>query len=191
MRLGIDVSNNNGHINWPLVGRTGVTLAMVKVSEGIDFIDDFALANIDGALQAGMMVGVYHYWRPSMYSAELESEHFQNVLSQLPSVTLVAIDAEDPEVIDGENLAVRCGRMLSYTEANTGHTPRLYSSRGYINDHGLARIDNAARYPLWLASWSSTEPISPAPWGRVNGWQFAAGVTWPGISSVDLSIWDY
>lgn len=191
MNLGIDISNNNGHIDWDLLGRTGVTLAMVKVSEGARFVDEFAATNILGAKRAGMLVGAYHYALPSAGDPLREVDHFQACLSVLPEVDLTALDLEDPAILTGVNLSQWATTWLSEAELATAHTPRLYSSRWYIATHHLNDIVNATRYKLWLAAWTSAEPPSVAPWKSLDGWQFAAGVAWPGVKAVDLSLWAY
>jgi lysozyme len=191
LNLGIDVSNNNGHIDWDLLGRTGVSLAMVKVSEGDWFVDQFAATNILGAKRAGMLVGAYHYATPSASDPLSEVQLFHDCLSVLPPVDLTALDLEDPNVRPGVNLSEWAGTWLMEAELDTFHTPRLYSSRWYIASHHLTEINNASHYKLWLAAWTSTEPPSVAPWKVLDGWQFAAGVAWPGIPSVDLSLWAY
>ena len=191
MRIGIDVSNHNGLIDWALVGQSGVTLAMVKVSEGTDFIDTWASRNLHGALAYGLMVGAYHYVRPGANTAIDEAVFFSACLANLPKVSLVACDSESAGVARGVALDAWHSDWLEEVENLTGHTPRLYSNVDYILNHRLGQIRQAAKYPLWLASWSSHEPTSPAPWLRPNGWQFMAGSRWPGVDEVDLSIWDY
>jgi len=164
---------------------------MVKISEGISYQDTFARTNIIGAKAAGLMVGGYHFARPSVNGAIAEVEFCYKCLQVLPELTLFALDMEDDQVGATVDLAPWSSDWLEHFEDLTGMTSRLYSGPDYIAVHALGGIRSAAKWKLWLASWSSHEPTSPWPWQRVNGWQFEAGSTWPGISSVDLSIWDY
>lgn len=191
MRLGIDVSNNNGMIDWKLVGLSGITLAMVKVSQGTDYQDQWAKRNIQGAIDAGIMVGGYHFAQPSLNRATDEANFAFHCCAVLPPLTLFALDLEDDNEATPWNLATWASDWLEDFEALSVHTARLYSSPDYIATHALGGIRQAERYRLWLASWTSHEPTSPWPWTTLDGWQFEAGSRWPGIDSVDLSIWDF
>lgn len=61
MRIGIDVSENNGHIDWDDVREAGVQFAIVRSSYGKGSRDDMFLENVNGAHSAGLQVGAYHY----------------------------------------------------------------------------------------------------------------------------------
>lgn len=191
MRLGIDVSNNNGLIDWSLVKLSGVTLAMVKISEGSTFVDTTARRNIQGAIDNQIMVGGYHFARPSANNPQIEASFASRCLNAVPGLTLFALDLEDDKVGATDNLATWAWDWLEDFEGASGYTARLYSSPDYIAAHSLGGIPSASRYKLWLASWTSHVPTSPWPWPKVDGWQFEAGSKWPGIEAVDLSMWDF
>jgi GH25 family lysozyme M1 (1,4-beta-N-acetylmuramidase) len=191
MKLGIDVSNHQGHIDWALVARSGVTLAMVKVSEGRTYVDKWAATNIEQATAAGLMVGGYHYALPSEYEPELEAEFFAKCLSVLPPVTLTAIDLEDPAVHDSQDLGDYTLQILQSADQISFHTPRLYSSEGYLSAHAVGPGINTDRFKLWLASWGSVNPNNFHPWSKLDGWQFTSKAVWPGVGLVDMSLWDY
>lgn len=191
MKLGVDVSNHQGHIDWSLVARSGIGLAMVKVTEGVDFVDPFGKVNLVQAGDYGLMVGAYHYALPSENSAFDEADHFTAHLQPRGGITLIALDLEDPAVELGEDLGVWVRDWLDRVEANTGFTARIYSNRYYLRDHHVANAMSFTPNKLWLAAWGSAEPISVPPWPDVDGWQFTSKAMWPGIGLVDLSLWDY
>ena len=64
---GIDVSQHNGDIDWEKVKNFGVDFAIIRVggrgygSAGNIYKDDDAKKNIEGALAAGVKVGVYFF----------------------------------------------------------------------------------------------------------------------------------
>ena len=64
---GIDVSQHNGDIDWEKVKNFGVDFAIIRVggrgygSAGNIYKDDDAQKNIEGALAAGVKVGVYFF----------------------------------------------------------------------------------------------------------------------------------
>ena len=61
MRLGIDVSENNGNINWEVVKAAGVEFAIIRLGYGNCHLDSRFYENINGAIEAGLDVGVYYY----------------------------------------------------------------------------------------------------------------------------------
>ena len=66
---GIDVSKYQGTIDWGTVAQSGVKFVWIKATEGGDHLDERFQANWEGAKQAGIPHGAYHfvYWcRPPM-----------------------------------------------------------------------------------------------------------------------------
>ena len=65
-KTGIDVSSHQEVIDWATVAQSGVDYAMIRVGyrgydQGGVHIDSYAEANLQGALDAGLPVGVYFY----------------------------------------------------------------------------------------------------------------------------------
>ena len=60
MRKGIDVSENNGRIDWTEVKANGIEFAIVRLGYGNCHLDSLFYENINGALDAGLKVGVYY-----------------------------------------------------------------------------------------------------------------------------------
>lgn len=58
---GVDVSENNGRVNWSDVAAAGFEFAMVRLGYGHDHMDENFYENINGAIAAGLKVGVYYY----------------------------------------------------------------------------------------------------------------------------------
>lgn len=61
MTRGIDVSENNGWVDWQAVADAGVKFAIVRSSYGQNSQDENFLANVEGAHAAGLKCGAYHY----------------------------------------------------------------------------------------------------------------------------------
>lgn len=87
MTKGIDISHHNsddpGHrpIDWQKVAGIAapggpVRFAMIKISEGADFRDPTAAANAQGAKNAGVLFGYYHFARPGANNAADEARNF-------------------------------------------------------------------------------------------------------------------
>ena len=77
-RLGIDVSFYQGDIDWQKVAEQGVEFAMIRCgyrgsSEGELFVDEKFEQNMQGAIDAGLDVGVY-FFSQSMGAIEAAEE---------------------------------------------------------------------------------------------------------------------
>lgn len=58
---GIDVSHYNGNIDWQQVAAAGKTFAFIKATEGTKYQDNQFLINVQGARDANILVGAYHF----------------------------------------------------------------------------------------------------------------------------------
>ncbi|WP_203416528.1 GH25 family lysozyme [Jiangella ureilytica] len=61
-RYGIDVSAHQGEIDWDAVAGDGIKFAYIKASEGQNWVDGYFEQNWDGAEQAGLERGAYHFF---------------------------------------------------------------------------------------------------------------------------------
>ena len=61
MRYGIDVSENNGTVDWDDVKDSGMDFVIVRSSYGKNSRDEMFLENVNGAHSVGLQVGAYHY----------------------------------------------------------------------------------------------------------------------------------
>lgn len=176
--LGIDVSNNNGAIDWPAVAADGVSFAVAKLSEGTYFRDGFFAANWQGMKAAGLVRGAYHFAMPSQSGATAEADYFVDAFGLLGTGLepgdFVALDLEDPA--GRGDLSSWTLSWLQHVEARLGFKPMVYTSPGYAQAHGLANRPELADYGLWCASWGlTTPPPAPAPWNLVAIHQYAVG----------------
>ena len=110
---GIDVSKYNGDINWDKVKRTVSILSLsVSVTEDTEnpvllCTDPNYKANIEGALAAGIKVGVYYFTEALTTDEAREEAEFCISKIKDYNITLpVAIDYEYPT--DGKILSEEC-----------------------------------------------------------------------------------
>lgn len=100
---GIDVSKYNGDINWDKVKKDGVDFVIVRVGyrgygkSGTLCTDPNYKANIEGALAAGIKVGVYYFTEALTTDEAREEAEFCISKIKDYNITLpVAIDYEYP-----------------------------------------------------------------------------------------------
>jgi lysozyme len=176
--LGIDVSNNQGGIDWARVASAGVQFAIAKVSEGAHFRDGYFAENWQAMKAHGILRGAYHYALPSQYGPVQEARYFVDAIGLLGQTLeqgdLLALDLEDPAAsgdLSGWTLT-----FLQEVERLAGFKPLVYTSPGYVQAHGLANQPEIGDYGLWCASWGvPTPPQAPAPWDLVAIHQYAVG----------------
>lgn len=195
-RLGIDVSYHQGEIDWQQVAASGVEFAMLRLgyrgySAGNLLEDLMFEENIQGALDAGLEVGVYIFSQALCEEEALEEAQF--VLDRLAPYEITGPVVWDWEVIgsgkgraddlDSETLGA-CANLFCQTVAEAGYTPMVYfnSYVGYLK-YDLRDI---ADYPWWFAGYTA----SPQFRYDFTMWQYTDSGTVPGVrGKVDMNLW--
>lgn len=195
MLTGVDVHGSKGAIDWPGVAGQGYDFAIVKAAEGNTFTDARVGTNRRQARAAGLMVGTYHFARPSsggysLADAEDEARHYLGIIGPgLTDEEVVVLDLEDDRVSPGRPLQSWALRWLEVVEAATGRVPILYSYAPYLREH-IGNDGRFRRYPLWLADYTPPAAVV-APWGGHTIWQHTSSGTVHGIPGrADLNRFD-
>ncbi|MBP1736826.1 MAG: lysozyme [Oscillospiraceae bacterium] len=191
--VGIDVSSYQGVIDWEKVKAAGVDFAIIRVggryygSGGI-YADKNFTTNIQGALNAGIDVGVYFF--SQAINATEAAEEASYVLTQIEGYDItypVVFDWETSSdyrtyQLDTDTLT-QCAVTFCNAIADAGYTPVVYFYPyiGYLY-YDLSEIDD---YDFWLAEYSTT----PTFYYDFEMWQYTSSGTVDGISgNVDLNI---
>lgn len=176
MNTGIDVSSNNGTIDWARVAQAGVTFAYARATLGKESNDDTFEANRRGARAHGIRFGAYHLPYPGNSSAKQQAEHFLWIAKPRRGDLLPAIDIENKTPKDeGEakfsrnDLVVWFRQWLAAVEAKTGAKPIIYTNPSWWS----SRLQSAdlSGHPLWLAHYTERKPTIPRPWKAYAIWQ--------------------
>src|SRR5688572_10421477 len=127
---GIDVSYWQEKIDWAKVATTTTRFAFVRVGYGADFLDPRFAENWAGAKSAGLVRGLYHYFRPDHDAAE----QAQLVIDALaadpigPSDLPAVLDVEESKGLSSSAVRARMKTWLSLVEAATGKRPIIYTA---------------------------------------------------------------
>jgi lysozyme len=146
---GIDVSAHQGDIDWDLVASDDIDFAYAKASEGGDLVDERYVENAEGAREAGLRVGAYHFYTLCT-SPDPQAANFLDVAPPDPDMLPPAVDLElagncserpAPERVDAE-----LNRFLGIVEEAWGRHVLLYVGDDW-NElyHSRERFDR----PLW------------------------------------------
>lgn len=190
----IDVSSHNGVIDWLKVAASGVKCAVIRAGYGNDIsqTDTRFVANIKGALTAGLKVAVYWFsYSDSVADAKKEWETCRTVIS--PYKEKILFIASDYEYDSYRYYRKQHGTAPSKTLVNNmvntflgaakadGWTTALYTNNDYRRNIFSAATLSA--WPVWLADYSGGPDIPCAIQ------QTGSTGTVPGISGyVDLDI---
>lgn len=148
---GIDVSNNNGAVNWASVASDGIKFAWCKATEGTWFDDDYLGRNLQGARAHGIAVGAYHYARPDRSSSEAEADWFLSRYRPQPGDLLPVLDLET-HGLSPAAMTAWANRFMARVKDKTGVECILYTYpyflRDSMNPAGLRGVK------LWYADYS-------------------------------------
>ncbi len=179
MIKGIDVSDNNGTVDWDLVAKAGIQFMFAKASEGITFQDRFFGRNIAGAQAVGLVTGAYHFYNPQD-NPVAQSKNFLNQLQDTDFPMILAIDLEGDKW-NGTDPIKRAEDLVGFLDLiqeNRG-LPMLYMSPAFEEEF----LKNAplSQYKRWVAEYA------PACKWPYDIWQYGQG-TIPGIiGPVDMN----
>lgn len=184
---GIDVSAYQGRIEWPAVASSPVRFVIMRATLGNRSRDERYAQNLSGATKSGLVVGAYHYAKPSFgqRDARAEADHFLRVARVAAGDVLPVLDIEETGGLSPSQLGVWAQAWLHRVRSRTGVRAMIYSGNSFWR--GFMRNTSwfgQRGYPLWVAHWNVGAPDIPA--GRWAGdgytvWQWSATGTIPGI----------
>ncbi|WP_460962673.1 GH25 family lysozyme [Parasphingorhabdus pacifica] len=191
---GIDVSNHNGKIDWQSVAASGKKFTFVLATDGQSFTSKTFDEQYNGAKQAGMMAGAYHFGRPSGSAVEqadrlMAVNKYTEDGKSLPPVLDLEVDPNS-----GGCYGLTSGQMHGWTQQfidrikeGTGQDAIVYASPSFWSQC-MAGSDEFKDHPLWLASYGVDQPKVPGGWDSYDFWQYTEEGSVPGIGGdVDLN----
>lgn len=171
---GIDVSENNGPVNWQAVASAGYEFAIIRLGYGNCHRDDSFADNVNGAIAAGIKIGVYYYsYALDVEAAKAEAQFVKEILQEYGVVPDFGVwfDMEDADgykasqgMPDDQTITNMCVSFVS--EVNeAGYQCGVYASYNWL----VSIIDRTQLdgVPLWNAQWGGNNDISEA-----KIWQF-------------------
>lgn len=178
MLRGIDVSENNGVIDWQAVRAAGVQFAIIRIGYGAGHLDGEFYRNVNGALEAGLRIGVYHYsYALTAAKAQVEAEW---VITTLQACGLtpdklnmgIWFDMEDADGYKGrrgmpgrQTITAMCSDFICTCNRN-GYSCGVYASLEWL-EHKIATEQLASYVPYWCAQWGGH-----CDWPNARMWQY-------------------
>jgi lysozyme len=178
----VDVSHHQpAPIDWPKVKAFGIGAAIIKATEGINYIDPCFTAHASGAIAAGLHIGAYHFLR----AGDVKEQARQCIAAIKPYKIEYPIvcDLERDDLIPLGKTKLT-DMVIEFCEAvrAAGYYPMLYTNLNWARNYlDMSRLK---KYDLWFARYNSTPGYD-----GISMWQFSSIGSVPGITgSVDMDI---
>ena len=182
---GIDVSHNQGTVDWNAVVQAGQVFAFMKATDGITYTDPQFATNWSGAKAAGLLRGAYHFYETND-DPTAQAENFLNAVQLEPGDLPPVVDIERTTSGQSASQIVQdLQTWLDVVEQATGLVPIIYTGPSYWDSLGTSAF---GRYPLWVAEYGVASPKLPSGWTCWTFWQSSESGTVAGISPVDLDV---
>ena len=192
---GVDVSAHQERIDWEAVAESGVEFAMIRAAyrgygSGRLLLDDMFYENLEGALNAGLEVGVYVFSQAvNVKEAVEEADFLLEAVEGYPVTYPLVFDWERITYDDartaelGPEVMSACAMAFCQRVAEAGYQPSVYinMTQGYF-DFDLKII---SQYDIWLAEYDD----HPDFYYHFSLWQYTSEGYVPGIEGeVDLNL---
>ena len=195
--IGIDVSRWQQTIDWEQVKASGVEFAMIRLGyrgyeEGGLNVDNYATEYLEGAIAAGLDVGVY-FFSQALTPEEAAREaawcvtFLENTELEMPLVFdwehVESAEARTAGFEDGP-LLTACAKSFCDVVSAAGYEPMVYFNVYQAKD--LYDLTALGDYGFWLAQYVDGLDYPHA----VDLWQYTESGEVDGIQGrVDLNLW--
>jgi len=162
-KLGIDVSEYQGYINWNKAKKDGIEFAFIRVgyrgySEGQMYLDGQFYNNMRGANNAKVPVGVYFFSgaineKEAKAEADYVISRIRNFKVDLP----IAFDMEDISASKNRMKKLtpeeRTAITIAFCERvkEKGYEPMVYGNGKWLMER--LNYSEVANYGIWYANW--------------------------------------
>lgn len=195
-RHGIDVSEWQGDIDWQQVKDSGVEFAIIRLGyrrseTGELCTDEKALANLQGAAEAGIPTGAYFFSQAVSTQEALEEAEY--ALSLLEGHTLTYPLIYDWEYLGKEartadvdaRTLTDCIKAFCSRVEEAGFQSMIYFNP-HFHENEVLYLEELTDYHFWLAMYD-TQMDYPY---QIDMWQYSCTGTVPGITGeVDLNLY--
>ena len=197
-RIGIDVSEFQGEdIDWKQVRGSGIEFAIIRLGyraygeTGELVLDDMFDRNVQGALDAGLDVGVYFFSQAVTPGEAVEEAEF--VLEHIRGYEIDGPVVYDTEEIKGDTARTDNNTRQEFTNyckvfcdtiKHSGYDPMIYANMKWMAF--TLDMEQLTDYSFWYADYHDV-PQCPYDY---EIWQYSETGAVPGINAnVDLNVW--
>ncbi len=192
MKKGIDVSEHQGNINFPLVKSSGIEFAMIRAGYGWTTEDKKFEQNVNGFTNAGIPVGAYWFiYATNVEEAIKNADKCIEVLSKFKGKFTYPIgcdyeyDSDSYSEKQGvkQNKASRTAIIEAFCDRleEAGYYVSVYLNKDYIANK--VNYNELTQFDLWLAQWGTDKPYKDC-----GMWQYTDQLRISGFNAIDADI---
>lgn len=201
-KVGIDVSEWNGTIDWKKVKAAGVDYAIIRVGyrgyeTGKIVMDKYFARNIAGANAAGVDCGVYFYTQAITKAEAREEARF--VLKAIKGYTVKYPIVYDIEEVPSANARTKTNKLTNKDRTDfciafckrirlSLKKPMIYANKYWLTT--ALETSRLEKYDIWLAHYTNMTNYT----GKFQMWQYSNTGKVSGISGncdLNISLVDY
>lgn len=179
----LDISSYQPHPNWKTLHEKNPDLGAVyvKYGESIDYVNEYAAAQVKGAKSVGLPVGLYYYVHPGVGAGRTQADRLLSGCRLLRPNLRPMLDLEWPDnPLKGPPLVLWLMDFCNRVKSILGVRPLLYMSPSYWSERVITSsgLNNEAvlyfeNLPLWIAHYDTEVPTIPPPWKHYTLWQYS------------------
>ncbi|MBO0560220.1 glycosyl hydrolase [Clostridium botulinum] len=180
---GIDISMHNGSINFGAVKSAGISVVIIKATEGVDYVDPCLNQHYNGAKAQGLNIGFYHFMSEKT-SPTQQAIDFWNAIKGKQFNVIPTLDIEtNNQGRSPKAISDRCIEFLIKFKALSGIDCMIYTGGYFGRDNLDSRVK---QYKGWIAHYGVNTPMATG--FAVVGHQYTESGRVNGISgNVDLN----
>lgn len=183
MQLGIDISENNGTIDWGKVKSSGVSFTILRDGYGRSTLDKQFNANVKNAKANGIKIeGVYHF-SYALNEADAKNEavvcinHLQNAGLGKDVTVFFDLEYDSIRYASQNGVTINSSKCILFTKAfcdevrRQGYKPGVYANGDYYSNYYANGNGIPSDAVFWYADWRNTP--SEVPYNKASYWQYS------------------
>jgi uncharacterized protein with LGFP repeats/GH25 family lysozyme M1 (1,4-beta-N-acetylmuramidase) len=193
---GLDVSSHQGSVDWQQQRNMGAEFAYVKATEATTYLNPQFAGQYNGARNAGMIRGAYHFAIPNVSSGAAQAAYFVRNGGAWSGDGWTLPPLLDIEYNPYSSLGNTCYNMSASdmilwiadfsnnVYALTGRYPAIYTTTDWWTQC-TGNTPAFRNQPLHIASYRTVNPGTlPAGWAKYDIWQYSSLGPFVGDSNV-------
>jgi GH25 family lysozyme M1 (1,4-beta-N-acetylmuramidase) len=178
---GIDVSHFQGTVNWGSQFAQGIRFTYIKATEGVTFTDPTFSANYNGASNAGVIRGAYHFALPDRSSGATQANFllahgggWSPDGRTLPATLDIEYNPYGATCygLTKAGMSAWIRDFANTYRARTGRDAVIYTTTDWWTTCTGNDPSFGATNPLWIARYAAAVGTLPAGWGTRTIWQW-------------------
>ncbi len=194
---GLDVSGWQTNVDWASVYANGARFAYVKATEDLTYQSSQFSQQYNGAYNAGLIRGAYHFATPNTSSGAAQARYFVangggwsadgRTLPPLLDIEYNPYGGDTCWGLTPSQMVSWVSDFTSTVLTLTGRAPAIYTNTNWWN-RCTGNYGGFGSAPLFVAYYpnnvSTGAGTLPSGWSTFTFWQFAAGGAFPGDQDV-------